>query len=827
MKRSPSFVASSLPRCLLVLALCGVGPWATAAEALNHEQAVQAARDGRYDDAVLALKRLAAAGDDKSRWDLVVVLGWAGRPLEATAVFEALPAAPPAYVQRAAAASYRSQRRTTEAETLLRAVLKAQPDDAEAARLLSGVLTDGGRGREAVAFMQMQVQRQPADAEHWLALGNAALGEPGAEPYLALRAYLQALKLQPGRADVVAAASAVLQGLGAPFGAALQWTSPMGAPASATPTVTAITAPLELRVAQAGRQVRWATQLEAPSVARRFEAIDAALAQIDRLLIEHHATPGAEPALRTALRFDQLVAQRHRERWHEVLAAADALRAEGLALPAFVRQAEADALLATRQPEAARLAYTEVLAHDPGNRDAEVGRIYAALEAEDLAGAIALADRLAASQPEALRLPRDPTPRPNSDWLDGQTLAAMIRSFSDLPAEAWQRLQPLADGAPAHAGLRAARGSVSAARGWPRLADEELRIAATLAPDDTGIRIDLADSAMRRQRWPEARERLAALQAEWPEHRGVNRLATALDSHDRAELDTGAALRRENGNASAAPGSGIDAHLRLHSAPLAEADTGHWRAVAVSERHTAEPEEGQALRLRYGLGAVFRGADTRFEALAWHNRGALQKDGASLAAAWTPDDHLWLGAEAEAFARDVPLRALLYGITADAAALSASYRWHESASVAASLRALDFSDGNQRRSVSITGLQRLVAVPFFTLDVRPGFYASSNSLAGGPYFNPVRDRSVSVDLEANHQIWRRYERSLNHQLVLALGSYWQQDYGAGAVGGLRYQQRLRFDPLTEWRWGLEFNRSRYDGVGENAATFFINLNQRF
>ena len=64
---------------------------------------------------------------------------------------------------------------------------------------------------------------------------------------------------------------------------------------------------------------------------------------------------------------------------------------------------------------------------------------------------------------------------------------------------------PLAEHAPANAELRRVLGDLAAGRGWPRRADEEIEIAASLAPEDKGVQIALAESAMRRSQWREAR----------------------------------------------------------------------------------------------------------------------------------------------------------------------------------------------------------------------------------------------------------------------------------------------------------------------------------
>ena len=72
-------------------------------------------------------------------------------------------------------------------------------------------------------------------------------------------------------------------------------------------------------------------------------------------------------------------------------------------------------------------------------------------------------------------------------------------------------------GAPALGFLRSAKAQIAAARGWPRLADEESHIAATLAPPDRSTEIALAEAALSRKRFDEAESRSAALVTLYPE----------------------------------------------------------------------------------------------------------------------------------------------------------------------------------------------------------------------------------------------------------------------------------------------------------------------
>ena len=101
-------------------------------------------------------------------------------------------------------------------------------------------------------------------------------------------------------------------------------------------------------------------------------------------------------------------------------------------------------------------------------------------------------------------------------------------------------------------------------------------------------------------------------------------------------------------------------------------------------------------------------------------------------------DQIELAGSAERFSIDTPLRALLYGITADDYSVRATYRWHESRSVAANFAYQPFTDDNRRLTGGVTYLERLVNLPGFDLTGRAEAYASSNTLGGlTPYYNPA------------------------------------------------------------------------------------------
>src|SRR6478609_1234145 len=166
-------------RCgLLVAAVCSA-PATTLAQ--TREEAVQAARRGEFDASILALRTLltASPSDTATAFDLAVVLEWAGRPREATDVFERTGVAePPEYVLGAMVRAYRTERRWTEAGALA----------AQGAR------------------------RFPADPQWqlvgWMVRGDEATAS--GDQFAALSAYLHAAQLAPDDAGIAREVSGIL-----------------------------------------------------------------------------------------------------------------------------------------------------------------------------------------------------------------------------------------------------------------------------------------------------------------------------------------------------------------------------------------------------------------------------------------------------------------------------------------------------------------------------------------------------------------------------------------------------------------------------------------
>jgi biofilm PGA synthesis protein PgaA len=677
----------------------------------------------------------------------------------------------------------------------------------------------------------IQMAAQPHDWQGWLASGAAA--RRNKEPFAALRAYAEALRLSPNQPEAKAAMVSVLRDLGAPFGAAGYTGGAHGLQAGEPPQIT--DGPLGVRAQQAVLLLRWATSVTPEPRTPRFAAMDKVLVLMDMLIAEARQDPEARDVLDN-LRRDRVIALRQRERWADALVAFAGLQSDGVALPAYVQQARADALLALRRPEEAVKVYDQVIGGqqpDLVNRDAYVGRFYAEIESEDFKAAFSTVDTLASQGSAGKVNPGTGRTEQNIDWLSSQILAGQARSYGDMQADAWARLLPLADGAPALGYLRSAQASVAAARGWPRRAEAEIELAASLSPEDRGVRVGLADSALRRRDVPVARHISADLLSRSPEDVSVQRLVRDIALNDKAEFRfdvTGNRDAGNAGNAAAGPGGGLTLTSRLRSAPLLRlgiAEAENWRLQAAFERSTARPVEGLVVRNRVGAGAVYDGPDLNVEFMGWNNVGTLSRAGASVDATWQLTDQWSVSGGAERFAQDTPLRAVFYDIRADAVGASVQYRWHESRSLLLGLRTLKFSDGNRRVAQRLVFSQRLLEAPHFTLTVRPELYASQNSLRGVPYFNPAHDLSANLTLEAEHILYRRYEHSWLQRLRASAGRYAQSGFATASTASVAYEQVLQADPTLELRWGIELSRPVYDGRVERQTIWFAGVTKRF
>lgn len=753
------------------------------------ENAVRAARAGKMAEAQATLRALLVSGPDDGRvaMDLATLLEMDGKPAEAAAVFAraANPDAP-AYALQAAIRANQAIGRGDEARRLLSEGVRRFPGDPAWAVLAS---RRSAPPRATVAEM----------VEAKIAEGDAH--REARDLFAALSAYTAALKMAPGNAAARERGAAVMVQLGGPYGAAMLEGS--------TPTIDA---------AQAAAMTRWGAQVRPPEAAERFEGTDRALARLDTLL----ASLPDEPELRRQLQLDRMVALRDRMRMAEAAREGDALRAAA-PLPAYADQAYGDALLYMHRRREARDAFERVLAVEPRNIPARYGQFYSSVELEDFRTAYAAIDVLLEGDEPIWRTYLDDATRyPNPDRTTAEVAAADARLYGNQLGEAWDRISVLNRSAPANGNVRVSSAEIALARGWPRLAEEEAQIAASLVPFSLGGRITLVQVALANFRFDEADRLLAELVALYPEDLAVQRLARQVAAQRRWLLEVEARPSDSTGGGVNEAGQAVQVAARLYSPPIRD----NWRIFALNDYGSAHPIEGFVQRERIGLGGEFRSPQWRATLFPTFSFGTLQRAGGGATLEWFATDRISVGVAAELFSIDTPIRALYYGISSDQITLRAAYRWHENRSLSAVASYQPFTDGNQRLTFGVTFLQKLIDIPLFDLTGRAELFTSSNTKPDAPYFNPNADLSATVGLIAEWVTWRFYDTSFVQALRVDAGLYSQQGYGDNLIGAASYEHRWRIDPSTELRYGVQVSRKFYDGLEERSIGLIVGLRQR-
>ena len=745
-------------------------------------------------EAQAALRGLLKSGADDGlvTMDLVTLLQQDGKSAEAAALFAAAAKVdPPAYALLAAAQANQAIGRPDEARRLAREGARRFPENPGWARLEGLTAVEPSAATAGVPAVQ-----------RLMAEGDAH--RRARDLFAALASYTAAMKIAPTDPAPRREAAAVMVALGGPYGAAMI--------AGETPTIAA---------AQGAAMERWGKVVRGPDPERRFDGTDAALARLDALLA---STPPEDVDLRRRLRLDRMLALTDRVRMEEAAREGDALRADS-PLPLYAEQSYGDALLYMRRREEARDAYDRILAADPHNIPARYGQFFVSIELEDFKTAYAAVDLLLSrDEPIWRRYLNDATRYANPERTTAEIAAADARLYGNQLGEGWDRISSLSNAAPANGQMRVSLAQLAAARGWPRRATAEAEIAESLAPRDLGGQIMLVEVALANFRYAEANRRLAVLVGIYPEDPAVRRLARQVSAQQGWLFEVEARPSNSTGGGVNETGQALQIAGRLYSPPIAD----NWRIFALNDYLSANPIEGFAQRERVGVGVELRLPAFRATAFPTMSWGTLNRAGAGATLDWFATDQISLGVSAEAFSLETPLRALFSGITSDQVSARAAYRWHESRALTGVASYQPFTDGNQRLTAGLTYSERLIDIPHFDLTGRADLFTSSNTRGiNAPYFNPSADLSATVGFLAEHVAWRYYEKSFVQALRVDAGLYAQQGYANDWIGIASYEHRWRFDPRTEFRYGVQLSRRVYDGQDEKSVGLIVGLRQRF
>lgn len=789
------------------------------AETSTYDELIIQARDGDRQPLLQYLavreKQTQLTAGEIADW--LQVSSWANNDVETLAVWNRYRQSMdiPARGQIAAARALRNQKQWNASLAVWETVLHAEPGNSDARTGWIMTLADAHRNEQAIT-----------EAQRW------ADEEPGPERE-ALLAYVY--HAQGKNWDSVLAASQIDTDSDHNKNVVPTLLAAMSANRIAGPALTlserypqpdAITRQLELdAAAQTVRAAFTPTRNED----ERFLVADKALARYDALIAAWEQQPEAQGDVRRA-RIDRLGALVIRKRMDEAIAEFESLEASGTPVPDYARRWVASAYLAQKQPDKAESLLESIyfprgstLASQPMTMDDQQELLFARLDNNHFDEAEQQLDAYTRETPYLQKVYGSPTPQPNDNWLLARTLRTeYLVAVNNLPA-AETHAEQLARTGSGNQALRIAYASVLLARGLPRAAERELKLAEVLEPSNLALERQQAWTAMELQEWKQADELTKDVITRSPDDAATLQLERLMEVHNKAELR----IAGSQGISSDSPVSGkndFTLNAALYSPPINQ----NWRLFTGYNFARGDFEEGKGISRDLLAGAEWTSRDSWAEMeVSGRNDGSDQKIGGRLSGWYDFSDSWRVGGSAERLSRNTPLRALRNGVNANGGDLWLRWYQNERREYQLSLSGAHFTDGNDRLEYGISGKERLWTLPRFTLDFIPGIGGSHNSKENVPYYNPKRDVSAVAGLRAEHVLYRHYETVWKQQFEAGAGGYWQKGYSAGAINQLGYGQRIQWNNVVDAGVTLTWDKRPYDGKRERNIALAFDLNVRF
>jgi biofilm PGA synthesis protein PgaA len=568
----------------------------------------------------------------------------------------------------------------------------------------------------------------------------------------------------------------------------------------------------------AAHEIRWANG-EPDDPARPYAEADRAVDDARRL-----ADDTSLPAdLRRRVTFDLLVALDQAGRPDELLQRYDALKAQGVAVPAYAERAVADAMLLRHRPAEAAALYEDSIRQDPGpyapgDPEPRIGLMYAYLESGQTTKAFATIDELAGREPTWTRIRGIRLPIQNGRKVDADLNAATLREYVGMPRAAYDSLAAMSREAPANAQIRRELGAAEMARGWPRQALDDFNIASTLDRRDIGALVGEAEAHRALNDFSSVDDNLALAQTMADRNGRVERALRSWDRERGWQFD----LSTERGKGSSPDYGDRDGTTQATVAsPLID---DHWRVLALARYSTADLPEGDVRRARYGVGlrGYAYGIEAYVQALPSGDR-YVGKTALETGFDWSMSDHWSLAADFSTAGEDVPLRAQYYGISAKTLDTALAWRPSELTQARLGLSRDNFSDGNKRTAWLASLTQRLHTAPNLTLDGGIELGGSMNTQTDRPYFNPRRDNSYAVTGRLENLLGQFYSRSVTQRVDVAVGQYAEEGYATDWIASVRYGQTLQAREGLRFGWGIGWHNQPYDGRREHRVVLDLTL----
>ncbi len=523
--------------------------------------------------------------------------------------------------------------------------------------------------------------------------------------------------------------------------------------------------------------------------------------------------------------FDKILALDTIAKSDEVIKIYKFLKSENVDIPYNILNIAADAYLYKRKPLIAREIIFESLGKKPDYFESKVLLFYTYSDNYDMHEAISLANRMDENEPPKIWDKNHLYKIDNPRKVETALLKVLAYEYSGYLNYSQKELESLVKKAPANSSYRNALAKLYYYRGWYDKAKEQYEMILSGDPKNFDAKAGEILVAIKKKRFKYADKALNILTSKYNYKKEDLRY---LRKNRRQETKSGFFVRSSyGGNLENSSRGGMDDY-ELFADYYSSLINYHYRAYVFTKLDRNSFYEHLLNNRRYGVGLKYQNGGFGADAKLAYNETYINSIASSLDFSWQADDRLSFSLGGAYFSDNTPLRALAYGIRADDYRVGVKYRANESSATSFEYGKMDFTDDNDRDTVSFIHYQRLVFGPYYNLDAYLYAGGMKNTLEKpAVYYNPKEDYYISFEGKNIWNLYNFYDFYIKQIVALEVGTHWESGYGAKTTGALVLSQEWSLSEDFGFDIGFIRKRASYDGEIEYANKLFLNLNGSF
>ena len=350
-------------------------------------------------------------------------------------------------------------------------------------------------------------------------------------------------------------------------------------------------------------------------------------------------------------------------------------------------------------------------------------------------------------------------------------------------AESQEKLTPLHQAAPRHAGLRLQLAELYRWRGWPDRADQEYDVIEAMEPVSPALHRARFAAESDRRAWHAAGQHLDLVrQRTLPP-------AQPTGETQRWRTDTGpwfaTGIRQGRGANSLDPTASrsLSSYAELYSSAWTRLDDS--RVFVRHNQFQNRQRDARDRLTRIYLGATTGHRDRDLE-VAWVMRPSQSGGAINLRADYRFNDHWRLDGHLQGDSDATPLRAASNDIDLRTAQLALTYAVEAGHQYRGQITGGEYSDGNRSSSIGLSGRQPLYRRSAHQWAAYQDISLFTNSDQDTPYYSPERALSMIARLGYEGRLYALMARRWSHRAQVGGGLLDEEGFGSSLIWQAEY-----------------------------------------